>query len=408
MRKLTTFLLFVLPVSFALGEGYQVNLQGNRQTGMAHTGTALNFGSSSIHFNPGTLSKLETKYDFQLGGSIIKVNNTFQKESPSVYQQSTDNPLGTPFYFYGAARLTDKLVVGFGVTTPYGNTLTWGDDWDGRFLIQDISFKSICFQPTASYSITDKLGFGAGFIIATGDVLLHKAIPASDAEGEGQAELKGNTVQYGYNIGLYYEPSSKISFGLDYRSEMMMKMKNGDATFDVPESLSANFPSPNTFNAELPLPANLVFGIAVKPNDKLTIAFDLQIVFWSAYDTLSFDFANNTSSLVDQKSPKNFENTIVPRIGVEYVVCSKFMARAGFAYDSTPVPTDYLSPETPGADKLNLTCGFTAKFTDKLSVDASFQYIKAMERKDGYKPSNFYGTYNTNAFIPGIGVRYSF
>ena len=83
-------------------EGYQVNLQSQRQTGMGHTGTGLLLGSESMHFNPGALGFLSTKYNISGGVSGVLSNNTFQKESPSAYEAQTENPLGTPFYLYGA------------------------------------------------------------------------------------------------------------------------------------------------------------------------------------------------------------------------------------------------------------------------------------------------------------------
>ena len=52
MKKflLSNILSLIILVSFA--EGYQVNLQSVRQTGMGHTGVALMLGAESMHFNP--------------------------------------------------------------------------------------------------------------------------------------------------------------------------------------------------------------------------------------------------------------------------------------------------------------------------------------------------------------------
>jgi long-chain fatty acid transport protein len=69
------FLLIVVAYLFlfqlARSEGYQVNLQGQKQTGMGHTGTGLLLGPSSIHFNPGALAFLEG--NFFLSGGISGV-----------------------------------------------------------------------------------------------------------------------------------------------------------------------------------------------------------------------------------------------------------------------------------------------------------------------------------------------
>ena len=80
--------------------------------------------------------------------------NTFQKKAPSVYEAKSDNPVGTPFYFYGATKVTDQLAIGLSVTTPYGNSLSWEKDWDGRYLIQDISLRAIFYS---TYSILSNI-----------------------------------------------------------------------------------------------------------------------------------------------------------------------------------------------------------------------------------------------------------
>ncbi|GAO28697.1 long-chain fatty acid transport protein [Geofilum rubicundum JCM 15548] len=85
-----------------------------------------------------------------------------------------------------------------------------------------------------------------------------------------------------------------------------------------------------------------------------------------------------------------------------------FTARLGFAYDPTPIPSDYLTPETPGANKLNYTVGASLRLASNISLDASLQYIQALEREDGYAPADFYATYNTNAVIPGVGLNITF
>ncbi len=401
--------LFFAAVVTGHAEGYQVNLQGQRQTGMGHIGTGLSLGASSIHFNPGALSLMETNWEFSFGVSPIFSSNTFQKESPSIYEAYSDNPTGTPFYLYAAHKINDKLAVGLGVTTPYGNSLVWGDDWDGRYLIQDISFSAIFIQPTISYRLLDNLSVGAGFSIVPGSVELGKALPLTGQDGtEGDVDLSGTTMGFGFNVGVFFQASDKFSIGVDYRSNVDMDMEDGDAVFTVPSSMQDYFPSDNTFSATLPLPANLVLGIGWSPNEKLTIGLDIQYVFWSTYESLDFDFEKNTDVLQDSENPRNYENSAVYRIGGEYHLNSKIDLRAGFYYDQTPIPEDYLTPETPGTDKLGMSAGASWHITDKLSLDVSFLFIHGTKREDGYELANFYGTYYTNAVIPGFGLNYSF
>ncbi|TRX70421.1 OmpP1/FadL family transporter [Carboxylicivirga sp. M1479] len=405
MKRIGLFCGLVM-LSFQLfAEGYQVNLQGNRQTGMGHTGAGLFMGASSMHFNPGALGFIDKKYDFSFGGSMIFSNNTFQKQAPSTYEAKSDNPMGTPFYFYGATKLNDKLALGLAVTTPYGNSLKWGDDWDGKYLIQDISLRAIFIQPTLAYKINDKLGLGLGFMAVNGNVDLNKALPVQGANGDASANISGNTWAFGFNAGISYQATDKLSLGLSYRSEVMVELDEGDADFTVPSSLAGLYPD-TKFQAELPMPTNITFGLGYQVNDKLLLAADLQYVGWSAYESLDFDFEAPT--VPDSRNQRDFENTMIYRLGAEYALNEKVQFRAGVYYDSTPIPEDLLTPETPGTDKIGMSLGLGYQINDKLSLDASLLYIHGMKREDGYAPTNFYGTYYSNAVIPGIGVNYSF
>ena len=100
-----------------------------------------------------------------------------------------------------------------------------------------------------------------------------------------------------------------------------MNLKSGTATFTVPESLEDKFPS-GSFTSSLPLPAVATIGFVIKPSEKLSIAMDVNRVGWVAFDTLGFDYAVNTESLEDTKSPRNYENTFAFRLFVFEVIKS--------------------------------------------------------------------------------------
>ena len=185
----------------------------------------------------------------------------------------------------------------------------------------------------------------------------------------------------------------------------MVKLDGGDADFTVPGSLSALYPD-TKFDAELPMPMNMSFGLGYRVTDKLLLAADLQYVGWSAYESLDFDF--EAESVPDSHNRRDFENTLIYRLGAEYTHNEKILLRAGIYYDSTPIPEDLLTPETPGANKIGMSLGLGYQINDKLSLDASLLYIHGEKRKDGYAPTGFYGTYYSNAVIPGIGLNYSF
>ncbi len=404
MRKITLLLLsFALISTAVFAGGYQVRLQGNKQNGFGLVGTALNWGSSSIFYNPGALSLMKDNLHFEIGASGILSNVAFQ-QSASTYTAQTDNPLGTPFYIYGAGKINEMITVGLGVYTPFGSSAKWQDDWSGKFLIQNISLKAIFIQPTISFNFNDKFGIGAGYIYTIGGVEINKALNYSPYS---TVNLKADASGMGYNLGVFYKPTEVLSFGINYRSKIAMKVNGGDATFNVPSSLNTLIPATNKFDTELPLPGNLDFGIAYQATDKLLIALELDWVMWSTYDSLSFSF-QESGTLLNSNNPREYKDSFVPRIGIQYNMMDNFQLRAGAYYDSSPTNPDYFTPETVSLNTFAYTLGLSYSPIEMLSIDVSFLQLFGEKSDMQYKPDNFKGTYQTITYIPGLGVSLKF
>ncbi len=404
MKKILLGILGFGPLLMHAG-GFQVNLQGTKQTGMGHLGTSFYLGASSAYFNPAMMGFSESKFNFEAGVSPLLAYAAYQNQETGRVER-TDNPLGTPFYFYGTYKINDELSAGLAVYTPFGSSVVWGDDWSGRNLIQDISLQAIFFQPTVSYKISEKLNVGLGLIYATGAVEINRAIPAPIGENNS-VNLKGNTASYGYNFGIHYQATEKLTVGVTYRSEIEMELEGGDADFSVDPALRSNFPD-TKFDATLPLPSTTTLGIAYQASEKLLLSVEGSLVGWSTYESLDFDFEDNTESLEDSENPRNYEDTIIVRAGAQYSVNDKLDARLGVYYDQSPVTDEYFNPETPSTDNLGITAGLSYSVSEKFTVDASFLYIYGMERESEYKPANFGGKYQSRSYIPGIGLNYKF
>ncbi len=407
MRK-TTLLVVVMCLFGAsvYAGGYQVRLQGHRQTGMGLIGVSLFGDASNLFYNPAGLSKMNTKWSIMAGASGIFSTTAFNLKN-SVYQTTTDNPTGTPFYIYAAGMVTDRLGVGVGVYTPFGSSAKWDDDWAGSHLIQNISMKVFFIQPTVSYKISDMFSVGAGFVVASGSVELNKTTSYGTPTAVGAAGLSGNTISYGYNVGVTITPNEEWSIGVDYRSRVNMTMEDGDATFTLPTSVESIIPAKNYFNAELPLPANLDIGVAYKPSDKLTLALELNYVFWGVYDSLKFEFKEKPE-LLNSSNPREYSNTMIFRVGGEYVINDLLTVRAGFYYDPTPTDSEYFTPETPSLNTYGFSAGISIKPTKNLAIDISYLHLETQESVRSYAPEYFTGTYNGRTMIPGIGVSYNF
>ena len=146
------------------------------------------------------------------------------------------------------------------------------------------------------------------------------------------------------------------------------------------------------------------------------LAFEFDYVFWSAYDSLIIDFKVNNDLLADSRSPREYSNSAIFRLGGQYNISDKIIARAGVYYDPTPTNEKYFSPETVSLDQFGWTVGLSIMPVKGLSIDLSYLQLSGNESFKTYddpknpenSPSNFGGTYKSMAFIPGLGVSYSF
>jgi len=434
MKRIFT-VLSVMLVSLALhAEGYQVNLLSARQMGMGHVGSALKLGSESMHFNPGALSLMDRNVDISAGVTGVISDIRYQKGNLKV---STDNPVSTPLYLYAGFKIYDNLAAGISLTTPYGSSLVWPSNWQGAHLIQEIDLKSFFIQPTLSYRITEKLSFGAGLVLAFGNVSLSRALmPVGSLAGVNPAyadvvpvaaTLKGNSsLRLGYNLGAIFDISEKVTVGVSYRSKVKMRVKEGDAEINFASepirtiigSISSIVIPPldlGTFSAELPLPSNLNIGVAYRPDNRLLLSGELQFVGWKAYDELNLKFTQNVLNGYNIRAVKNYENTLIYRLGSQYAVTDRFDVRMGFYYDESPIQSDFYNPETPGQNKLGFSTGFSFRPYEHFSIDASFLYIHGIKRGGSYAdprptaPENrFSGSYVSDVLVPSVGVSFSF
>ena len=426
MKKLFLSLLASVTLSSAFAEGYQVNVLSTKQTGMGHVGTGMKLGAESMHFNPAGLVYLNGHMDVSVGISGIFSNARYKNGD---YSAKTDNSVGTPVYAYVGYRIYDNLAAGISLTTPYGNSLKWPQAWKGAHLIQDITLKSYIIQPTLSYKILDNLSVGVGLQIAMGNVNLSRAllpvgalVPILGADYQDvvpvSATLDGKSkVKLGYHIGVMYDVCDKVTLGLSYRSRVRMKVKEGTAELDyasekIKDLLDATGQIPpldkGTFHAQLPLPSNTTFGVSYRPTDRWELALDLQFVGWSAYDSLNVVFNEKVLKIEDIKAEKNYKNTMIYRIGAQYMATDRLDVRLGLYYDQSPIRKNNYNPETPG---ISTGCSFEPY--RNLQIDFAFLYIQGVSRHgsypDKYSPGGkFSGKYESNAVSASLGLAYRF
>ncbi len=417
MKKLLLLVLFATVTAMTYAGGYRVSVQGQRAIAMGHTGVAVVNSAELVFFNPAGLVYLEDKLNVSAGVSGIFTDIIYQNEDLGTSSQ-TDNALGTPLNLYGSYKINDWLTAGLGVYTPYGSGVTWPTDWPGSHLVNNIELAAIYVQPTLSFKLSDKFSIGGGPIFVTGSVNFNRNLSRTTADIEGNRSNvtidDSGVTNWGWTIGAMFNLSDDFHMGFSYRSEIILEAEGGEATFsNVPNSNAVGFTNgTTTFDASLPLPAELTVGLSYEYK-KWLFAFDFNRQFWDVYESLDIDFGS-TAENPDSVNPRNYKNSSVFRFGLQYQATEKITLRAGYYHDESPVQSGYFAPETPRNDSDGFSGGFSYAISPKLAIDASFFYLRFEEITESYDygtsstgaVESFGGTYKSSAFAPGLGLTY--
>lgn len=391
----------------AYAGGFRVSLQGVKQLAMAHT-SAHAEDASVAFFNPAGISFIPSKLSVAAGGFGVSNKITYQNTS-TLQQTETDNPLGTPIYAAVAYKLLDNVSVGFSFSTPFGSTIEWPSDWEGKEIVQKLELKSYFFQPMVSVKLAPWASFGASYIYAKGKVDWTKALTLYN----GQLNLLDDSATgHGFGFGFYFQPDEKWDVSLAYRSPVDMKAKEGKATFMVSNALLGNFNGGvDNFKATLPLVEEYTLGFTYKITPKWLISADYNYHGWERYSKLTLDFdnvaaGNQPNDPTVLVNPKNFRNTSSVRVGTQYAFNDMIFGRLGWYYDETPYADKDFIPETPSFDNYVITGGVGFKF-NKIGVDLSGAYAMPKSRTFNNPNINFAGQAKADVFYFGLGLSYN-
>lgn len=414
LRAIAIFSIALFTGSNLWAGGFQLNQQGHKSTALGGAFTGLCSDASSIFYNPGGLYRLKG-HQFVAGAALIDPAMSLQ--TAAHYNIDQNSNLSTPIQFYYSGNVWKDLRIGLGVNNQFGSRASYEEEWQGMFIVQDISLKTYMFQPTVSYSLWDRIGIGAGFVYSMGSFDFSKAVPlASDDSEYGIATLNGASTAMGFNVGIHAtlvdkevkERAIKVMIGADYRHSLKMNLEDGEAMFDeIPSSLASQFPATTGFNATLNLPAVWSAGFCIehqiseKINAKLL--YDVNRTDWSSYDSLKFDFTNESTP--DAATPKNWKNSYTQRLGLEVGISDKLFVRCGMYSDESPIPDGRVSPETVDNDHIGYTGGVGYKINDMIQVDFAYLRSNLKRMNASHDTEGFSASYHRIVNVYTLGVH---
>jgi long-chain fatty acid transport protein len=385
--------------------GYFSHGYSIKSKGMAGAGVAAPMDAMVPASNPAGLTEVGNRLDlglvlfsphrdYTIGGTPSGVLGTLapgkvESESeyfpiPNIgwsYQLNDDSAIGIAVYGNGGMNTDYDPVGGFGTFGEPVGALT--DGTTGVDLMQ------LFIAPTYARKVNENHSFGVTPIVA---VQFFEArglnsfgtafgcpptVPSGFCISDDDTKLTNNghetSFGFGGRIGYLGQINEQFSIGLAWQSKIYM---------DELDDYAGLFAEQGGFD----IPMNWTAGIAFKPVDTLTIAFDVQQIYYSDIDSIANPMmpaaglaagGDPNSQLGDDAGPGfGWDDMTIFKIGLQWDRTEQWSYRFGYSYgeqpiDSTEVMFNILAP---GVIEQHLTFGFTYTFANSSELDFSFMY----------------------------------
>lgn len=428
MRAVMALGIGLACASTAGAQGFGIYEYSACQMALGGAGVAAPCNDGSANFyNPAAIV-----WDGRLvgfAGVIIAPRGGFTQDVTGATSDLVDRYFPVPAFYY-VQPIGKSFAFGFAFGAPYGLSTEWPDDSIGRFLGYKSKVEGIYLQPTFAWKAGEKFAFGFGldftmtrlelkqhadlyYVPIPGTPYTFGTIPGGVPRGTDFADiqLKGDSTQIGYHVGALVKPSKQFAFGLRYLSKQYSEVDDG--TIDTTQILTGRtlppfLPPPlggasiDTLVAPqftvgtlqdqsarargycdgadckgIPLPDQLVVGIAIMPTDQWKFAFDYQWVHWSEFKQLNVLGDAGLEETVWEK----YDDTNGFRFGVEYAVKQGIALRGGFVAHNAAAPDETVTPNLPEADRKLYTMGFGAYLGKGFTLDFAYNYLQQDDRR---------------------------
>ncbi len=407
MRFSTSLLAASVGVIFAAGStqvmatGFSLYEPDISTMGTAYAGGAATANNASVvAVNPAGMSRLD--------GGNITLNNTLILAYTDI-----KNPSGTaaapnntnkgdmvPRILLGSAFLTyphvifDNMSVGIGLFAPDGLKTNYESTFQGRAFGDKSTVTAVTLQPTVSYAFLPNFSAGVGLDVNHFNGYLTSGL--SSAFPGATEELGGARNAFGYNVGFLYSPIEQMNVGLTYHSKVTYKLTGNVDVNDAPIT-----GTPFTFDAtgrgslKITTPDSVELAATYKIVPTVNLKAGITRTMWSTIGTINpsnnFSASGVTTSVplpgaylsgiaaqlnaTSAAETLNFKDVNMYSIGADWQACNKLILRAGFAYDTSPVQTEYRTVRLPIANRTIYAVGANYKFTDSTNVDVAYNYL---------------------------------
>ncbi|HEX2492974.1 MAG TPA: outer membrane protein transport protein [Steroidobacter sp.] len=406
----------VIP-SLANASGFALLEQSGSRLGTAFSGTtAAADDATTNYFNPAGLSRLQRPELIVIASGVGLSSEFDDQGSQAAFLQTLGGTGGDAGDWnfvpsaYVAWPINTKFALGFGVNAPFGLVTEYDAGWEGRFQALRSEIKTYNFNPSLSWRVNDGFSIGVGVsyqrldaeltssvnysgvvaqavqqLVAAGQLppVLAPSIIAANTGLEGEARVRGDDSDWGFNIGLLFEPTQTTRIGLAYRSSIEYTV-SGTVQFSEPTAANlvgrgivAIVSAPGSVLGDGPVSVDV--EVPESAIASLRQAFGrfalLADVGWTAWSSVEELRIVRDEGAVVSVTPERWDDAWRFALGGEYEFSDAFLLRAGIARDDSAVPDETRTPRLPDAQRDWIAIGARWRPSQSMAFDFGYAHL---------------------------------
>lgn len=379
-------LTLAIPATRVRASGLQDRLGSPDWSANAFAGMAAKgYDASTAWTNPAAMTRLPGN-EVDSGINAVLPSIRFQGEDRVAGQPVAGSSGGNAGQAAAIPSLeavwaaTPDLRLGIAVVTPFGDGTAWPDTFVGRYQALVSSVSDMEIGPAVAYRLTPTLSVGAGPIIDRFTARLTSAINTgslASLAGDPAIDMHGSDWAVGYHLGVLWQPTSDLRFGIDYRSRIVENLR-GSQQVSIPARLATVSPAAaaeltaldQSVRTRVTLPDVLTVSAVWVVSPGLSALATMQWTHASLLRTISIVGSDGTTSVL----PLHFRDSWMGSVGVNArpSIAPRFLLQAGVGFERGSVPIESRTPRLPGLDTVIAGAGLTFAVTPRLRLQAAY------------------------------------
>jgi long-chain fatty acid transport protein len=376
---ITAILSIWIPFTVQAGSLYLYEL-GSPEVGLAGAGLAARAQDASTAFNnPAGMVRLDHS-ELMVGIQPVYLHANLKIDANTTTtggngDASTWLPAAGTYYVHS---LKPDFKLGLAVIGYFGLGLDYGDNWSGRYYIEEVKLQSVAFQPAVAYRVNDWFSVGLG-VSALYGVFEKKAAVNNVDPGlpDGKLEIEDQDLTYQVNLGVLVEPREGTRFGLRYLSEADLEYTDNVKFSGLGPGLTTALGSSGLLNAriglEMTMPQTIMFSAYHELTEKWAIMGNLGWEEWSEFGMVGVGVSAVDASTLTVD--RNYNDTWHAALGAQYRLSEPWLLSAGVGYDSSMVDEEDMTPDLPMGEQWRFGLGTQYKKSEKLTVGLGYQLM---------------------------------